>query len=360
MVIRAQHWFFALVASMLFHLAIVWWLPIYQLETVKPREELPFTVLLADQDVLEQLTLKQPESLQSEEIPLVSLDETMQTIIDLSPSAIQPPPSDMPLDLFPVDMVDPLAPVAPTDLVMEVSAEVMAPQSQTVVTIVDSQPIELPSTVPLNLPQLLPDQLTKLEDIMEVTQHVTDMVLPIELAPVESELELEDEILPLEMDDQSEVVLAEIMIEQVAFDAMTFEGLPEITALDWSPQGGGLLSQSNATGKKPRYWRSAFPGAKGIDFQYRKKMRNKLAQFTLYPKAVAEKLGIEGRVLIGFTLNRSGELLETELIEGSGHQVLDEAVMQMIQFAQPFEVLPESVTNEKIKFAFPVTIKLKR
>lgn len=93
-----------------------------------------------------------------------------------------------------------------------------------------------------------------------------------------------------------------------------------------------------------------------IGFAYRDKMRLRLNALTIYPKTIAEKHRIGGRVVVRFVLNRAGELMETEIIDSSGHAELDNAVKQMIQMAQPFEPFPEG-GPDKVAFAFPVTIK---
>ena len=49
----------------------------------------------------------------------------------------------------------------------------------------------------------------------------------------------------------------------------------------------------------------------------------------------------------------------TDIIDSSGHAELDGAVQQMIQMAQPFESLPDGIKEERVKFAFPVTINLR-
>lgn len=92
---------------------------------------------------------------------------------------------------------------------------------------------------------------------------------------------------------------------------------------------------------------------------YRDRMRLRLNALTIYPKTIAEKHRIEGRVVVGFVLNRTGDLMYTDIIDSSGHAELDGAVQQMIQMAQPFESLPDGIKEERVKFAFPVTINLR-
>jgi len=82
-------------------------------------------------------------------------------------------------------------------------------------------------------------------------------------------------------------------------------------------------------------------------------------EFTLYPNAVAEELRLEGKVVIGFVLNRDGSLASTEVLQSSGHAALDQAVERMVAMAN-FEPFPERVKSDKVGFAFPITINLKR
>lgn len=151
---------------------------------------------------------------------------------------------------------------------------------------------------------------------------------------------------------------------------MVRSGITDITIADLPAPYEGVLEQAFVEIGKPELQRESekvgltgkqnqdYMGAIGVGFAYRSKMRLKLNALTIYPKTIAEEYRIGGRVVVRFVLNRAGELLSIEIVESSGHKVLDDAVMDMIKIAQPFDSLPDNMKNDRVAFAFPLTIKL--
>ncbi len=430
MIIRSRQWFFALISSMLVHIVLIQYAPIYQSALpVKSIVETSFTVMLADQEILEQLILEQPETIKSEAlidedvIPMVSLDESQQQLVELLPAS-----SGVALEVIPskelesesVEMEEQteMSVGATLELKMNTSPEITVDTAPEITPSTPSIPVEISARMPElkgidtptdRTPELAPVAAMELPtdnhvlDLKKPDSRLVQIFVPdlpstpmkapaglpepknIEMptgdALMVAQSEMEEELIPTDLEslistnllsdaaEEMGVSLAEIQIEQIEFDTLEMEMLPQVTAKDWKPvlpeetQLGQRLStvkSDNVKSSRSKSWRSRYSGAKGIGFAYRARMRVKLTGFTLYPKYVAEEQGIQGKVLVGFVLNRSGELLETEIIQSSGHEILDRAVEQMVEMAQPFEVFPDEVNNDKIGFAFPVTIKLKR
>lgn len=422
--LRSYHWFFALIASALAHGWLIYSLQLFQQEAVEvEREALPFTVLLADQEVVEELVLEQPEALSSEEIPLVSLDEAEQSMVesdlgvtvDLSvdgdslelmseaelevASAQQVELATAPEVVLDTPSKSPVIRPVESEMVQTESRAVIAElgESETIQAadetviagIGESDPLEVESAaIPelSNVAVLSPEQFAELQQpeaplVTEVSlemlpepelieDRVESAALEVDSLSVALESPLQEEItLPLdaaalqgsgmlpEVNRHSEVMMAEITVEQIEFDEAVMRTLPQVTAQEWRPD---LPSAEGVTASQGGGWRGRYRGATGISARYRKTMRTTLTQFVLYPKAVAEEMKIEGKVVIGFTINRQGRLEDTEVLESSGHPALDRAVEKMIEFAQPFSALPKQVKSDKVRFAFPVTIKLKK
>lgn len=147
-----------------------------------------------------------------------------------------------------------------------------------------------------------------------------------------------------------------------AGEAVSKAVLPEMVVEEWRPSTEVLNpTEPSRLGQSGNNSRECYAGlATGISFAYRARMRVKLTGFTLYPKAVAEEHGIQGNVLIGFVVDRGGMLVETGILQSSGHEVLDRAVEQMVQMAQPFETFSDDVKCDKVGFAFPFSIRLKK
>jgi len=315
--------------------------------------------MLADPEILEKLVLEQPEEIiTSEMIPMISLDDSPQPMAEMvTPGdALEVIPGDEP-ESSTVEMEEqPVAEVAaPIPAVMlpstaeltevSVTADISAPIS-TIMTPSATELMELSADMTTDLP------------IIVVEPEITDMGLMIPDVSLESILPSMDLSSP--QIDEAEVILAEIEIEQIHFEELEMESLPEIQAeeLKLEPSAPQVAEDTVIRKRGSKNWRQEYSGATGVGFAYRDKMRLTLNALTIYPKTIAEKHRIEGRVVVRFVLNRAGELMETEIIDSSGHVKLDDAVKQMIQIAQPFEPLPDKMKNDKVAFAFPVTIKL--
>ncbi len=399
MVIRSRQWFIAFVGSLLLHIALVRFLPIYQMTPLVQQgsSERAFTVQLADPDVIEQVVLEkpelvQPEILQEEEkIPMVSLDETQQQLAEAFSHVA---PSDSVLEVTPGAAPDPVElKMEPGELVELTpdTASVDGPQEAAAAEVLPSAaaPIAAPQPTAAALePEL--SAVAALSGGESISLNGVEDSGSMNLAPSKEELQIpafeelkelesasvdlpQEQILP-EAIGGSEVILAEIQIEQLHFDAATMEQLPQVQAEDWRPTPPSSTASKSATktAKQPSSsevtaaekrkltrWRNQYAGVGGINFGYRARVRLSLREFTLYPKAVAEELKIQGKVIVGFVLNRAGKLLSTEVIQSSGHQALDEAVERMVTMAR-FEPFPDQVESDKVGFAFPVTIKLKQ
>ena len=385
--IRSYHWFFALILSGLAHGWLIYSLQLFKQEPVEvERVEIPFTVLLADKEVIEQVELEQPETASSEVIPLVSLDEAEQPQVENLAAPVDLSLSGESLELM-TEEEGAIDATESAEVVMEQGAELNTLPEHRVVSLVEQEVIEEQEVTTLpelsNVAVLTPQQFAELrqpeaEALPQKSIELLPEVESVEEAPELPELLVDELSLPMdenvlqspeilpdetgqsdlvlpEVSQQSEVILAEITVEQIEFDQQVFDTLPEVKAEEWKPELATAVK-----GAKGKGWKSRYRGASGISARYRKKMRSTLTQFVLYPKAIAEEMRIEGKVVIGFTINREGRLEDTEVLESSGHPALDQAGEKMIEFAQPFSSLPKTVKNDKVRFAFPVTIKLKK
>lgn len=77
-----------------------------------------------------------------------------------------------------------------------------------------------------------------------------------------------------------------------------------------------------------------------------------------YP-VMARRQRLEGRAMIRVVLNRQGTLVAgPELVESTGHEVLDRAALRMLQAAAPFAPLPEGYAESTAQFVIPVQFSL--
>jgi protein TonB len=78
-----------------------------------------------------------------------------------------------------------------------------------------------------------------------------------------------------------------------------------------------------------------------------------------YPRA-ARLRRQEGTPRIALTLDRSGRLLGLELTTGSGHELLDQAALDMARRAAPFPPPQLPPGNDRATFVVPVQFHLER
>lgn len=72
-----------------------------------------------------------------------------------------------------------------------------------------------------------------------------------------------------------------------------------------------------------------------------------------YPKR-AKRKNQQGSVKVEFTVNRSGQILEFNIIKSSGYHALDEAVQKMIRKANPVPAMPSGINLDRMTFTLPI------
>ena len=58
-------------------------------------------------------------------------------------------------------------------------------------------------------------------------------------------------------------------------------------------------------------------------------------------------------------MDRNGHVLDWEIRQSSGHELLDEAVRDMIRKADPLPALPDSVAMQRLALTVPVRFQLR-
>ena len=58
--------------------------------------------------------------------------------------------------------------------------------------------------------------------------------------------------------------------------------------------------------------------------------------------------GIEGTVGLQFSINKKGNTTRVKVVESSGYNELDQAIVNAIRLASPFAPLPDSFNQEKL------------
>ncbi|MFO7527982.1 MAG: energy transducer TonB [Marinobacter sp.] len=91
---------------------------------------------------------------------------------------------------------------------------------------------------------------------------------------------------------------------------------------------------------------------------YLSKLSRHLARFYDYPRR-ARRLGQEGTPVIVFQFRRDGTLIRHNLRDSSGHELLDEAAMNMLAQAAPLPEVPDRMEGQSFSYALPVRFRLR-
>ncbi|MFQ5949946.1 MAG: energy transducer TonB, partial [Nitrospiria bacterium] len=76
-------------------------------------------------------------------------------------------------------------------------------------------------------------------------------------------------------------------------------------------------------------------------FSYLLKVKDQIRYLWKYPAAAAQS-GLEGDLLVRFTIRRNGRLSKVSVISSSGHDLLDEEAVRAIRKGTPFAPLPDA------------------
>lgn len=99
------------------------------------------------------------------------------------------------------------------------------------------------------------------------------------------------------------------------------------------------------------------PDMKDMLGQFSQNVRRKIESRKIYPLAARRSM-IEGRVGIKMTIMQDGQLEVTEIIESSGHDILDKAALESIYKASPFPSLPKEINRERIQMKIYLVFKM--
>lgn len=111
---------------------------------------------------------------------------------------------------------------------------------------------------------------------------------------------------------------------------------------------------SSAAGKNNLY----IGGTGQAELQYQDKVRAAIESHRIYPGS-ARRRKIQGTAIIRIHVNRQGHILKHHFIKGSGHHILDYAVLEMIKAADPLPAIPPSLKKDTVFISIPVGFQLR-
>jgi periplasmic protein TonB len=98
-------------------------------------------------------------------------------------------------------------------------------------------------------------------------------------------------------------------------------------------------------------------GAPRVESSWQTALVRHLQQYKRYPSE-AQSRGDEGVVQLSFTVDRTGHVLNREIVRSSGHRELDNEVMSMIERAQPLPPFPATMPQAKLELTVPIRFSL--
>jgi TonB family protein len=120
--------------------------------------------------------------------------------------------------------------------------------------------------------------------------------------------------------------------------------------------GNELFNTKSAAGlKKPEI--EMIRDGKNVLQEFIDSVRKDIESKKKYP-SVARDAGFEGRSGVKMVILKNGELAEVELVDSSGHEVLDNAALQSVRDAAPFQPIPEQVGRDRIEMSIYLVFKI--
>ncbi|MDN5861978.1 MAG: energy transducer TonB, partial [Salinisphaera sp.] len=93
------------------------------------------------------------------------------------------------------------------------------------------------------------------------------------------------------------------------------------------------------------------------DSSYIGQLRSWLGRHKQYPPK-ARQQGLQGTVRLYFVVDRQGRVLESRILQGSGHPALDQAALRMLKQAAPLPAMPDSLLRNRLELILPVQFHL--
>ncbi len=115
------------------------------------------------------------------------------------------------------------------------------------------------------------------------------------------------------------------------------------------------LAPTEAPSPRPR---DAGPAAHRVALmQYEQAVAQWLERYREYPLA-AKRRRWEGTAIVRLQLTADGSLLAAQLVRHTGHSVLDQAALGMVERAAPFPRLPDHLNGGQIEILVPIQFSL--
>jgi periplasmic protein TonB len=126
--------------------------------------------------------------------------------------------------------------------------------------------------------------------------------------------------------------------------------------IDLRPTPAEIAKGLSSSGGATQFYPEGTPDEPVVDintrevtfFSYLQHLKQKIQAVWIYP-TVAARSGIGGSLMLEFLISKEGQLLGVNLLDSSGHTVLDESAMRAIKSAAPFYPFPPRLKAKRIR-----------
>lgn len=125
-----------------------------------------------------------------------------------------------------------------------------------------------------------------------------------------------------------------------------------------APAASPLVTAPTGTGTGTSATPGTDPRAKRAEADYFSLISAHLNRRKTYP-VEAKKAREEGVVTVRFTVDRNGNVSNASIRRSSGHAILDNATLQLLQRVAPLPRMPASMQRDSVTLALPIDYSLK-
>ena len=90
-----------------------------------------------------------------------------------------------------------------------------------------------------------------------------------------------------------------------------------------------------------------------MELNYQQVLQLWLQKYKRYPRRLRRR-GVEGVVLVAFTLDAEGRLVNQTIVRSSGESALDDAAIALLRDAQPMPTIPPALGVDKYRLEMPI------
>lgn len=90
---------------------------------------------------------------------------------------------------------------------------------------------------------------------------------------------------------------------------------------------------------------------------YTRVIKTSIMREWTYPPLAKENL-IEGKLLLMFSLKKTGEMVGIRILTGSGHRILDDEAVRAVRAASPFPPFPDHITVGRLNIKADIDYRI--